>query len=148
MVFIRFVRDFVVRSSVGWKPAVVEVLNLLLNLIDLVLSILSVKLTSCVSCVSCVAGRGVKSEDSCDVSEPPAVHWFEDKPSESAMVRCVSIASDACDAVRSQVLLPMWANCLSVHIEVNVVDDRADTSLELTNTRVSRRAALMPQSRT
>jgi len=60
----------------------------------------------------------------------------------------VSIASDACDAVRSRVLLPMWANSLSVCIEVNVIDDRADISLELTNTRVSRRAALMPQSRT
>jgi hypothetical protein len=30
----------------------------------------------------------VKSEDSCDVSEPPAVHWFEDEPSKSAIVRC------------------------------------------------------------
>jgi len=88
---------------------VVEVLNLLLNLIDLALSILSVKLTLYVSCMLCVAGRAVKSEDSCDVSEPPAVHWFEDKPSESAIVRCVSIVSDACDAVRSRVLLPMWA---------------------------------------
>ena len=89
----------------------------------------------------------MKSEDSCDVSEPPAVHWFEDKPSISAIVRN-SIASDAGDAVRSRVLLPMWANSLSVRIEVNVIDDRADISLELTNTRVSRRAALMPQSRT
>jgi hypothetical protein len=42
----------------------------------------------------------------------------------------------------------LWANSLSVRIEVNVIDDRADISLELTNTRVSRRAALMPQSRT
>jgi hypothetical protein len=75
----------------------------------------------------------VKSEDSCDVSEPPAVHWFDDEPSESAMVRCVLIASDACDAVRSRVLLPMWANSLSVCIEVNVIDDRADISLELSN---------------
>ena len=86
-------------------------------------------------------------DDSCDVSEPPAVHWFEDEPSESVIVRCVSIPSDACDTVRSRVLLPMWANSLSVHIEVNVTDARADISLELTNTRVSRRAALTPQSR-
>jgi len=105
---------------------VVEVLNLLLNLIDLALSILSVKLTSCVSCMLCVAGGAVKSEDSCDASGPPAVHWRKDKPSESAMVCSVSIASDACDTVRSRVLLPMWANSLSVCIEVNVVDDRAD----------------------
>jgi len=42
----------------------------------------------------------------------------------------------------------LWANSLSVCIEVNVIDDRADISLELTNTQVSRRAALMPQSRT
>jgi len=42
----------------------------------------------------------------------------------------------------------MWANSLSVRIEVNVIDDRADISLQLTNTRVSRRAALMAQSRT
>ena len=126
----------------------VEVLNLLLNLLVSALSILSVKLTSCVSCVSCVAGRAVKSEDSCDVFEPLAVHWFKDEPSQSAMVRCVSIASDACDTIRRRVLLPMWANSFSVCIEVNVIDDRADISLELTNTRVSHRAALMPQSRT
>jgi len=42
----------------------------------------------------------------------------------------------------------LWANSLTVHIEVNVIDDRADISLELTNPRVSCRAALMPQSRT
>jgi hypothetical protein len=90
----------------------------------------------------------VKSEDSSDVSEPPAVHWFEDRPSECAIVRCVWIASEAFDAVRSRVLLPMWANSLSVRIEVNVIDNPADFSLELPNTGVSRRAALMPQSRT
>ena len=126
-------------------------LNLLLNLIDSALSILSVKLTSCVLCVLCVlciAGRAAKSEDPCDTSEPPAVHWFEDKPSESAIVCCVSIASDAGDAVRSRLLLPMWANSLFVRIEVNVIDDRADISLELTTTRASCRAALMQQSRT
>jgi len=32
------------------------------------------------------------------------------------------------------VLLPMWANSLSVRMEVNVIDDRADLSLELTTT--------------
>jgi hypothetical protein len=32
------------------------------------------------------------------------------------------------------VLTPIWANSLSVCIEVNVIDDRADISLELTNT--------------
>jgi len=40
------------------------------------------------------------------------------------------------------------AQCLSVRIELNVIDDRTDIPLELTNTRLSRRAALMPQSRT
>jgi hypothetical protein len=89
------------------EAAVAEVLNLWLNLIDSALSIWSVKLTSCASCASCVpcvlcvVGRAVNLEDSCDVSEPPAVHGFEDKPSKSAIVRCKSIASDACDAVRS-----------------------------------------------
>ena len=90
----------------------------------------------------------MKSEISCDVSEPPAVHWFEDESSESTIMRCVSIASDACDAVRSRVLLPIWVNCFSVRIEVNVIDDLADISLELTNTRISHRAVLMPQSST
>jgi len=47
-----------------------------------------------------------------------------------------------------EIVKEMWANSLSVRIEVNVIADRADISLELTNTRVSRRAALMPQSRT
>jgi len=42
----------------------------------------------------------------------------------------------------------MWANSLFIRIEVNDNDDQADISLELTNMRVSRRAALMPQSRT
>ena len=51
MMFIRVVMYSVVRSSVGWKPTVVEVINLLLVLIDSALSILSVKLRSCVSCV-------------------------------------------------------------------------------------------------
>jgi hypothetical protein len=46
------------------------------------------------------------------------------------------------------VLLPMWANSLLVRIEVNVIDDGTDISLELTNMRASRRAALMPQTRT
>jgi len=76
-----------------------------------------------VSCESCVAGIAAKSEDSCDASKPPAVHWFDYKPSESAIVHCVLIASDACDTVRSQVLLPMWTKSLSVRIEVNVIDD-------------------------
>ena len=48
MIFIWFVMYSVVRSSVGWKPAVVEVSNLLLNLIDSAVLILSVKLTLCV----------------------------------------------------------------------------------------------------
>jgi len=43
-------------------------------------------------------------------------------------------------------LWQVWANSLSIRIEVNVIDDRADISLELTNTRVSHRAALMPLS--
>jgi len=34
----------------------------------------------------------------------------------------------------------LWANSLSECIEMNVIDDRADISLELTNTRVSHRA--------
>jgi hypothetical protein len=85
------------------------------------------------SCVSCVAGRVVKLEDSCDVSVPPAVHWFEDEASTSPIVRVVSITSDACDTVRGRVFLPMWAKSLSVGIEINVIDDRADISLELTN---------------
>jgi len=96
--------------------------------------------------MSCTAGRAVRLGDSCDVSEAPAVHWVKAKPSESAIVRCVLIASDGSDAVRSPVLLPIWANSFSVRIGVNVIDDRADISLELTNTRVSRRAALMPHS--
>jgi len=90
----------------------------------------------------------VKSDDSCDASQPPGVHWFEDTTSESAIVHCVLIAYDSCDAVRSQVLLRMWANSLSVHLEVNLIDDGTDISLELTNMRVFCRAAQMPQSRT
>jgi len=107
MTFIWFVTYSVERSSVLWKPVVAEVLNLLLNLIDSALSFLSVKLTSyvscraCVSCVPWVARRATKSEDWGDACERPAVHWFEDKPSQSAIVCCVSIASDAGDAVRS-----------------------------------------------
>ena len=98
--------------------------------------------------MSCVAARAAKSEDSCDAAEPPAVYWFEDKQSESTIMRCVLIASVGCDAVRRGVLLPMWANSLSVRIEVNVIHDQTDISLELTNTRVSRRAPPMPQSHT
>jgi hypothetical protein len=90
----------------------------------------------------------VKSVDSCNVTEPPAVDLFEDELIGSGIVRCVSMASDASDSVRSRMLLPMGANSLSVPIEVNVIDDQADISLELTNTRVSRRAALVPQSHT
>jgi len=45
--FSRFVTYSVVRSSVGWKTVVVEILHLLLDLIDSALSILSVNLTSC-----------------------------------------------------------------------------------------------------
>jgi len=101
MIFIQFVTDSVLRSSVGWKPTVVEVLDLLPDRIDWALSILSVNLTSSVSCISFVAGRAAKSEDSCDASEPPAVHWLEDTSSESSFVRCVSITSDARDAIRS-----------------------------------------------
>jgi len=71
---IRFVTHAVVGSSVGWKPAVAEVLNWLLYLIDSAMSIVSVKLTSCMSRVLCVAGSAAKSEDLCDASEPPAVH--------------------------------------------------------------------------
>jgi len=148
MTFIQFVTYSVVLSSVGWKPAVVEVLNLLLNLIDSALSILLVKLTSCELCMSCVAGRAAKSEDFCDASKLPAVHWFKDKPSESVIACCVSITSDACHSVRSRVVLPMWANSLSVRIEVDVIDDRTEISLELANMQVSSRATLIPQSRT
>jgi len=61
-------------------------------------------------------------------------------------MHCVSIASDACDAIRSRVLLPMWANSLFVRIEVNVINDRPDISPELTSTRATRRSALMQQS--
>jgi len=42
----------------------------------------------------------------------------------------------------------LWANSFSVRIEVNVTDARAGISLEVTDTRVARRAARMPQSRT
>jgi hypothetical protein len=42
----------------------------------------------------------------------------------------------------------MWGNRLSVHIEVNVIDDHPDVSLELTTMRASRRAVLMQQSHT
>jgi len=34
----------------------------------------------------------------------------------------------------------MWANLLCVHVAVNVINDGADISLELTTTRASRRA--------
>ena len=56
MTFIWFMMYSVVPSSVGWKPVVAEVLNLLLDLIDLPLSILLVKLTLCVLCMLCIAG--------------------------------------------------------------------------------------------
>jgi hypothetical protein len=77
-------------------------------------------------------------EDSCYPSEPLAVHCFEDKLTESAIVGCVSTTSAACDAIRSQVLLQMWGNSLPVCIEVNVIDYRTVISLEVTNTRPSR----------
>ena len=92
--------------------------------------------------VSCVTERVAKSEDSCDAEVLPAVHWFEDKPSNSANLHCVSIASDGSDAVGSRELLQMWANRLSVHIEVNVLDDCPAMSLELTTMRAACRAAL------
>jgi len=147
MTFIWFVTYSVVRCSVGWKPPVVDVLNLLLNLIRSPWSMWSVKLTSstscapCVSCMSCIAGRAAKSEHSCDVSESPAVHRLQDTPSTVAIVRCVVVASDAFEAVRIRVLLPMWANSLSVCMEVNIIDDQATVSLELTTTRAYHRAA-------
>jgi len=111
-----------------------EFLNLVLNVIHSALSILSLQLTSCVLCTSCTAGWAAKSEVSCDASDLPAVHCFEDTPSISAIVRCISIPSNGCDAVRSRVLLPMWANSVFVHIEVNVDDDRPHTTLELSTT--------------
>jgi len=61
MTFIWFVTYSDVQSSVGWKPAVVEVLNLLLIRIESAVLILSVKLTACGLCVLCVAGRAAKS---------------------------------------------------------------------------------------
>ena len=135
--FFHFVTYSAVQSSPGSKLAAVKVVNLLLNLIDSALLILSLKLTSC---ASCVAGRGAKSEDACDVSELAALHWFEGKPSESAIVLCFSIASDAYEAIRSRVLLPKWANRAFVHIEVTVIGVPAEVSLELI-TRHPRRAA-------
>lgn len=68
----------------------------------------------------------------CNVSEPPAVHLFENEQNKPAIVHSVSIASDACDAITSGVLLLLWANSLTVGIEVNLIDARATLSLELT----------------
>ena len=45
-------------------------------------------------------------------------------------------------------LLPKWANNLFVRIDVNVIDDPTDISLELTTTLASRRTALPQHSRT
>ena len=100
------------------------------------------------SCVLCVVGWAAKLEDLYNVSKLPVVHWFEDTVSKSDMVCCVSITSDAFYAVSSWVSLPMWANCHSVPIEVNVIHDRTDISLELTTTWASPRAPLLPQSHT
>jgi len=141
---IQFGTYSVVRSSVGWKTMVADVINLLLNLTDSALSMLTVTLPCCASCAFCVlsaAGWATKFEDRCDVSKPPAFHWFEDTPSKLTAMSCVWIASNACDAVSMRVLLPMWGNSLSEHMEVNVIDNRADISLELTTTRTSCRAA-------
>ena len=44
--------------------------------------------------------------------------------------------------------LSMWANCLSVDVEVNVIDDPADISLELLTTRSSLKGARMQRSHT
>jgi hypothetical protein len=148
MSFIWVMRYAVVQSSVGWKPPVAEVMNLLLNLIHSAFYILSIKLTSCAmcaSCLSCMAERATKSDDTCDVSEPQAVHCFKDEPSGSAILQGASIASDACEAIKRQVLLPIWAMSHSVHVGVNVTDDRSDITLELSNMQVTRRARLMPQ---
>jgi len=65
MTFIQFVMYSAVRSSVGWKPVVAEVLNLLVNLIDSASSILSLKLTSCICCVSCMSCMSCVSCVSC-----------------------------------------------------------------------------------
>jgi len=153
--FIQCVLHCAVRCSVSWKPAVAEVDNLLLNVIALALSILLVKLTSgalwvmwvlWVLWVLYIAGWTAKSEDSCDVSEPLTVTWFNDYPSQSEIVHCTLIVSDAWDAASDRVLLQMCANILSVHIEVNVNDNEPAIFIELTTTWASHRAALIYQS--
>ena len=90
----------------------------------------------------------MESKDSCDVSKLLAFHWFEEKPSKSAIMCGLSIAFDACDTASSRVLLPMWTNSLSICIEMNVTDDRTDISLDLTTVRASHRAALMDHGHT
>jgi len=146
MTFILFVMYSVVGSSAGWKPTVAVDLNLLLDLIHLASSILSVKLTSSMSCgswvswMSGIAERAAKSDDWWDVSVPPAVHLFDGITSKSAIVCCVFITSDSSGAVRSRVLLPMWANNFSVCIEENVIDNPGEISLELTTMWATHRA--------
>jgi len=90
--------------------------------------------------MSCIAGRATKSKDTCNVSELLALHWLDDKPNKSSVVRCVLIASDVCEAVRYCVLLPIWVNSHSVHMAVNVSNDWMHVSLELPTTWPSHQA--------
>jgi hypothetical protein len=117
---------------------------LLLNIIYSSYSNVSVERTSCMWWESCEDRKAPMSEGLCDNFEPPAVHWFKVKPSESDILCCVSIASHAGDVIRSWMLLPMWANCHTVHIEVNVIDDWAHFLLKLTTIHIPHRAAPEP----
>ena len=142
----------VVRSSVDWKPAVPEVLNLLEFSIYLALSVCLVRQkcsasgTLCVFRESRIVRRAVKFEDCCDDSVPPPVLWFKDEPNEAAIVHCILIASDVCKAFRCWVSQQMWANSISVHMEMNVIKDWAYLLFQLTAMQASRRATLIDLS--
>jgi len=62
-------------------------------------------------------------------------------------VQCNVVSRD-CDNAMMSIIVIVWANSLFIHIEVNIIDDRTDISLELTTMQASCRATLMQQSRT
>jgi len=113
-----------------------------------------VSLVLCVLCAVGIsyrtgaAGRAIKLEELCDVSEPWAVRWIEEKQCESATVHCVFVHCDACHAIRSWLLLPMWANCLSGLMDIIVVDNKVGFSLELPATGAFHWTTILQRSST
>jgi hypothetical protein len=74
---------------------------------------------------------------SCDCSEEPAVPGIEHRLHKSGHVSCISITANACDAIRSQVIVQLSPNTFSVHTEVNVTYAGANVWLKLTAMQAS-----------